>query len=106
MKKVKTLRTDNGGEYTSTEFETYLKNERIRHELTVPKTPEQNGVAERLNRNRTLVEMARSTLLDVKLPKKFGLRQCQLLSTLRIDPHQSHFRIRLHTKPGMVESQL
>ena len=57
MKKVKTLRTDNGGEYTSTKFETYLKNEGIRHELTVPKTPEQNGVAERLN--RTLVEMSR-----------------------------------------------
>ena len=37
--KVMVLRTDNGGEYTSTEFITYLKNEGIRHELTVPKTP-------------------------------------------------------------------
>lgn len=68
-KKIKTLRTDNGGEYTSTKFEKYLKTEGIRHELTVPKTPEQNGVAERLN--RTLVEMTRSMLLDAKLPKKF-----------------------------------
>ena len=68
-KKLKTLRTDNGGEYTSTGFENYLKAEGIRHELTVPKTPEQNGVAERLN--RTLVEMARSMLLDARLPKKF-----------------------------------
>ena len=68
-KKVVTLRTDNGGEYTSTQFEEYLKAEGIRHELTVPKTPQQNGVAERLN--RTLVEMARSMLLDAKLPKKF-----------------------------------
>ena len=68
-KKVKTLRTDNGGEYTSNEFESYLKNEGIRHELTVPKTPEQNGVAERLN--RTLVETSRSMLIDSKLPKKF-----------------------------------
>ena len=44
--KVKTLRTDNGSEFTSTEFQNYLKSERIKHKLTVPKTPEQNGVAE------------------------------------------------------------
>ena len=68
-KKLKTLRTDNGGEYTSTQFENYLKTEGIRHERTVPKTPEQNGVAERLN--RTLVETSRSMLLDAKLPKRF-----------------------------------
>ena len=59
-KELKTLRTDNGGEYTSRKFEEYLKKEGIRHELTIPKTPEQNGVAERSN--RTLVEMARSML--------------------------------------------
>lgn len=68
-KRVRTLRTDNGGEYTSTQFKNYLKGQGIRHELTIPKTPEQNGVAERLN--RTLVEMARSMLLDAKLPKRF-----------------------------------
>ena len=43
--KVKTLRTDNGGEYTSNSFQAYLKTCGIRHELTIPKTPEQNGVA-------------------------------------------------------------
>ena len=68
-KKVRTFRTDNGGEYTSSQFENYLKAEGIRHELTVRKTPQQNSVTERLN--QTLVEMARSMLLDSKLPKKF-----------------------------------
>ena len=48
--KVKTLRSENGGEYTSEEFESYLKMEGICHELTVPKSPEQNGVAEHMNR--------------------------------------------------------
>ena len=67
--KLKVLRTDNGGEYTSKKFERYLKSEGIRHERTVPKTPEQNGVAERLN--RTLVEMVRSMLIDANLPHKF-----------------------------------
>ena len=36
-RKLKTLRTDNGGEYTSAVFETYLRKEGVRHELTVPK---------------------------------------------------------------------
>lgn len=68
-RKLKTLRTDNGGEYTSNKFEKYLKDEGIRHEKTVPKTPKQNGVAERLN--RTLVESARSMLLDANLSKRY-----------------------------------
>ena len=66
---MKVLRTDNGGEYVSTEFERLLEIEGIRHERTIPKTPQQNGVAER--HNRTLVEMVRSMLLDSKLPQKF-----------------------------------
>ena len=68
-RKLKVLRTDNGGEYTSAKFEDYLKAEGVRHERTVPKTPEQNGVAERMN--RTLVETIRSMLIDSKLPHKF-----------------------------------
>ena len=56
-KKVRTFRTDNGGEYTSSQFENYLKAEGIRHELTVPKMPQQNSVTEHLN--QTLVEIAR-----------------------------------------------
>ena len=66
---LKILRTDNGGEFTSNKFEEYLKSEGIHHEYTIPKTPEQNGVAERLN--RTLVETVRSMLIDSKLPHKF-----------------------------------
>ena len=68
-KKVRTFRTDNGREYTSSQFENYLKAEGIRHKLTGPKTPQQNGVTEHLN--PTLVEMAQSMLLDSKLLKKF-----------------------------------
>jgi hypothetical protein len=67
--KLKTFRTDNGGEYTSGEFKKYLQSEGIKHELTVPKNPEQNGVAERVN--RTITEMVRCMLADSKLPPKF-----------------------------------
>ena len=68
-KKLKTLCTDNGSKYTSKKFEDFLKSEGVRHECTIHKTPEQNGVAEHLN--RTLVESARSMLLDAKLPHEF-----------------------------------
>ena len=67
--KLKVLRSDNGGEYTGREFQEYLKAEGVRHELTVPKTPQQNGVAERLN--RTLVEMIRTMLVESNLDQRF-----------------------------------
>lgn len=68
-KKLKVLRSDNGGEYTGKQFQEYLKEEGVRHERTVPKTPQQNGVAERLN--RTLVEMVRTMLVESKLNQRF-----------------------------------
>ena len=60
------MRTDNGGKYVSTEFQDFLKES---HQQTVPKTPEQNGVSECMN--RTLVETIRSMLSGAKLPKWF-----------------------------------
>ena len=53
----------------SHQFEEYLKSEGVRHERTIPKCPEQNGTAERLN--RTLIEMVRAMLADSKLDKCF-----------------------------------
>ena len=79
--RVKTLRTDNGGEFTSKSFQAHLKACGIRHELTIPKTPEQNGVAERLN--RTLVETTRAMLLDAKLPQKFWAEAISTAAYLR-----------------------
>ena len=67
--KIGRLRTDNGGEYISSEFEEYLKFKGICHEVTVPYTPEQNGVAERLN--RTLMEAARSMISHAKLNSSY-----------------------------------
>ncbi len=68
-RELKVLRSDNGGEYTSERFTEYLRSEGVTHERTVPRTPEQNGVAERLN--RTLIEMTRSMLTGSNLPQKF-----------------------------------
>ena len=53
----------------STDFYEYLRQRGITHELTIAHTPEQNGVAERMN--RTLIECARTMLSHAGLPKSF-----------------------------------
>ena len=63
-KKVKTFRTDNGGEYTSNESEKFLTEKGILHEMIVPKTCEQNGIAKGLN--RTHAETSKSLLRGMK----------------------------------------
>jgi len=57
-KKIKCLRTDNGGEYTDGEFLAFCKQEGIQRHFTVAYTPQQNAVAERMN--RTLTERIRA----------------------------------------------
>ena len=59
-KCIKILRSDQGGEYTLGDIDSYCKNNGIIQQFMVPSTPQQNGVAER--KNRTLVECARSML--------------------------------------------
>jgi transposase InsO family protein len=46
-RKTKTLRLDNGGEYTSKEFVSFCRDVGIKKELITPYNPQQNGVAER-----------------------------------------------------------
>lgn len=67
--KIKTVRSDRGGEYISGALDKWLKSMGITHEFSNPHKPEQNGNAERLN--RTLGEMARTLLASSKLSHKF-----------------------------------
>ena len=67
--KVKCLRSDNKGEYIDGGFNEYCAAHGIRMEKTILGTPQQNGVAEHMN--RTLNERARSMRLHVGLPKIF-----------------------------------
>ncbi|CAD7002894.1 unnamed protein product [Ceratitis capitata] len=65
--KIKALRSDNGREYINKRFDDFLKQHGIARQLTIPYSPQQNGVAERAN--RTLVEMARSLLVHSNMPE-------------------------------------
>ncbi|KAK5841099.1 hypothetical protein PVK06_010007 [Gossypium arboreum] len=65
--KIKTIRSDNGTEYTSAQFQALCKDAGIKHQLTNVYTPQQNGVSER--KNRSLIDMARCLLFQKNLPK-------------------------------------
>lgn len=66
---IKCLRTDRGGEFTSSEFNDYCSQNGIKRQLTTAHTPQQNGVAER--KNRTVMNMVRSLLIETNVPKTF-----------------------------------
>jgi transposase InsO family protein len=61
-RKIKVLRSDNGGEYTSKEFINFCIEAGIKRELIVPYNPQQNGVAER--KNRTIIEATKAMIHD------------------------------------------
>ena len=68
------LRSDNDTESTNKSFKQFCTNNNIKREYTVPRTPEQNGVAERYN--PTAVETARSFLIESNMPKAY-CRSCR-----------------------------
>ena len=67
--KIKTFRSDNGGEFMSKAFIKFLVDHGIAKETSTPYWPQQNRVAERAN--RTIIEMARSMIHAQKLEKSF-----------------------------------
>lgn len=68
-RKIKTLRTDNGTEYENNNFHEFFAKHGIKHEKSAPYSPQQNGLAERMN--RTIIEKVRCMLFDSKLNKQF-----------------------------------
>ena len=68
-RKIKVLRSDNGTEYRNDQFSIFCKKEGISRHFTVRDTPQQNGVAERMN--RTLLEKVRCMLSNAGLGKQF-----------------------------------
>ena len=68
-RKIKVLRSDNGTEYRNDQFFYFCKEEGISRHFTVRDTPQQNGVAERMN--RTMLEKVRCMLSNAGLGKQF-----------------------------------
>ena len=64
--KIKSIRSDRGGEYLKSDFIDFCEKEGIEKQLTTSYTPQQNGVAER--KNRTFIEMVNSMLYGSGMP--------------------------------------
>lgn len=88
-KKIKILRSDNGGEFCGNVFENFLKANGIIHQRSAPYTPQQNGLAERFN--RTIMEKVRCMLFDANLSKNFwGEAVAAACKTINMIPNSSN----------------
>nr|GFA17594.1 hypothetical protein [Tanacetum cinerariifolium] len=67
--KVKVIRSDNRTEFKNSDLNQLFGLKEIKREFRVPRTPQQNGIAER--KNQTLIEVARTMLADALLPIPF-----------------------------------
>ena len=67
-RKLRVLRTDNGGEFTAAEFASYCADEGVQHHYA-SYSPQQNSIVER--RNQTVVGMARALLKQRGMPATF-----------------------------------
>nr|GEU34366.1 putative ribonuclease H-like domain-containing protein [Tanacetum cinerariifolium] len=67
--KVKVIKSDNGTEFKNSDLNQFCGMKGIKKEFSVPRNPQQNGIAER--KNMTLIEDARTMLADSLLPILF-----------------------------------
>lgn len=54
-KNIRVFQSDGGGEFIGHQFQNYLLDNGIVHQMSCPYTPEQNGIAERNHRNVFLI---------------------------------------------------
>ncbi|SDA08526.1 BZ3501_MvSof-1269-A2-R1_C31g00082 [Microbotryum saponariae] len=74
---LKVLRTDNGGEYCSRAFTEFCKTRGTRRQYSIPRTPQQNGRAE-----RSIVPLSKASLPSLSTPTypRHSGRRLQLIS--------------------------
>jgi hypothetical protein len=96
-RKIKMLRSNNGGEYTSKEFVNFCKDVGIKRELTTPYNPQQNGLAER--KNRTIMEVVKTMIHDQDLPMCLSAKAA--MAAVYVENRLSHSALGLKTPEEM-----
>ncbi|GJU59252.1 putative ribonuclease H-like domain-containing protein [Tanacetum coccineum] len=104
--KVKVTRSDNGTEFKNSIMNQFCEMKGIKREFSMARTPQQNGVAKR--KNRTLIEAARTMLVDSKLPTTFWAEAvntaCYVLNrVLVIKPHNKTPYELIHGRPPLID---
>ncbi|CAM8961061.1 unnamed protein product [Rhodiola kirilowii] len=77
-KRIKVLRSDNGGEFFSTRLSSFLSLKGCVHQSSCAYTPQQNGVVER--KHRHILDVARALRIQANVPKTFW-GDCVLTAT-------------------------
>jgi hypothetical protein len=72
-KKIKVLRTENGGEFCGKEYDHFCKQCGTTHQNTMPYTPQKNGVSKRMD--RMLMVKARSMFRGVGMAQEFWVEE-------------------------------
>ena len=67
--RLRSIHSDRGGEYINQSLKTFLSSRGIEHQTSVPRTPQQNGRAERFN--RTILEKSEAMRQHACLPPSF-----------------------------------
>ena len=85
---VISIRSDHGTEFENQFFDHFCSKHRIDHNFSAPRTPQQDGVAER--KNRTLKEIARTMLYEENLSRYFWTKAvnttCYILNHVSTRP--------------------
>jgi hypothetical protein len=100
-RKIKTLRSDNGGEYTSKEFVNFCKDAGIKRELTTPYNPQQNGVAER--KNIIVMEAMKTMIHDQDIPMHLWAEAAR--TTIYVQNRLSHCALGFKTPEEMFSEK-
>ncbi|GJZ94849.1 putative ribonuclease H-like domain-containing protein [Tanacetum coccineum] len=89
--RVKIIRSDNGTEFKNRNMLEFCGNKGIKQEYSNARTPQQNGVAERMN--KTLIEAVRTMLADSLLPTMFWIEAvntaCYIFNRVRVTKPQN-----------------
>ncbi|GJS71387.1 putative ribonuclease H-like domain-containing protein [Tanacetum coccineum] len=104
--KVKVIRCDNGTEFKNSLMNQFCEMKGIKRKFSVARTPQQNGVAER--KNKTLIEAARTMLVNSKLPTTFWAEAvntaCYVLNrALVIKPHNKIPYELIRRRPPLID---
>ncbi|GJU33430.1 synaptobrevin, longin-like domain protein [Tanacetum coccineum] len=89
--RVKIIRSDNDTEFKNRDMLEFCGNKGIKQEYSNARTPQQNGVTERIN--RTLIEAARTMLADLLVPTTFWAEAvstaCYIFNRVRVTKPQN-----------------
>jgi hypothetical protein len=99
-RKIKILRSENGGEYTSNEFGSFCKDFVIKRELTTTYNSQQNGVAER--KNRTIM-VVKTTIHDKDLSMHLWVEAER--TTIYVQKRLSHSALGFKTPEEMFSGK-